>query len=76
MQFYDITVLIFGLSERDGLILDQCEARRSYIIIHLLEMKPISLNCRGLSRYDSFQGNSASNYLCSADTAHLIELQK
>ena len=24
MQFYDITILIFGLSERDGLILDQC----------------------------------------------------
>ena len=24
MQFYDISILIFGLSERDGLILDQC----------------------------------------------------
>ena len=24
MQFYDTTILIFGLSERDGLILDQC----------------------------------------------------
>ena len=24
MQFYDITILIFRLSERDGLILDQC----------------------------------------------------
>ena len=24
MQFYDVTILIFGLSERDGLILDQC----------------------------------------------------
>ena len=24
MQFYQITILIFGLSEQDGLILDQC----------------------------------------------------
>ena len=24
MQFYHITILIFGLSEREGLILDQC----------------------------------------------------
>ena len=24
MQFYDITISIFGLSEREGLILDQC----------------------------------------------------
>ena len=24
MQSYDITILIFGLSERDGLILNQC----------------------------------------------------
>ena len=29
MQFYDITILIFGLSERDGLILDQCAGHRS-----------------------------------------------
>ena len=28
MQFYNITILIFGLSEQDGLILDQCAAVR------------------------------------------------
>ena len=27
VQFYNITILIFGLSERDGLILDQCSVR-------------------------------------------------
>ena len=30
MQFYDIKILIFGLSEQDGLILDQCGTVLNY----------------------------------------------
>ena len=37
MQFYDITILIFGLSERDGLILDQCAS--PYFRQHNIEEK-------------------------------------
>ena len=47
MQFYDKTILIFGLSERDGLILDQCAPGRATVnklslCGTLLEMTPLS----------------------------------
>ena len=34
MQFYDVTILIFGLSEREGLILDQC----ALLEIHMIKV--------------------------------------
>ena len=53
MQFYDITILIFGLSERDGLILDQCAAP---LIMMCTEQQKIYITTDFL--WNDFLGNS------------------
>ena len=52
MQFYDITISIFGLSERDGLILDQCVPWRK-----LLRYFSENVLNKGVKFYNLYEGS-------------------
>ena len=56
MQFYDITILIFRLSERDGLILDQCVMIGNWKILRFLD-----------SKVPRFQSSKVTRLQCKLD---------